>query len=56
MSNGDLLLNDDDDEYDEAKWSYATRGGGTCPWQKCGGPVPCISVRDQSLIDESGTF
>ena len=56
MSNGDLLLDDDDDDYDEAKLSYAIRGGGTFPWQKCGGPVPGSSGRDQSLIDESGTF
>ena len=48
-------MDDDDYDYDEAKWSYALRGG-TFPWQKCGGPVPGSSARDQSLIDESGAF
>ena len=46
MSNGDLLLDDDDDDYDEAKWSYATRGGGLFPGR---------SVGDQSLVVVGGT-
>ena len=48
MSNGDLLLDDDDDDYDEAKWSYAKRGGG----QEL---FPGRSVGDQSLVVVQGT-
>ena len=45
MSNWDLLYDDDDDDYDGAKWSYALRGGGL---------VPGRIVRDQALVVEQG--
>ena len=45
MSNGNFLLDDDDDDYDEAKWSYALRGE----------LFPGRSVGDQSLVVVRGT-
>ena len=40
MNNKDFLFDDNDQGYDGAKWSYALRGGGTCPWKKGWEPVP----------------
>ena len=45
MSNGNFLLDDDDDDYDEAKWSYALRGE----------LFPGRSVGDQSMVVVQGT-
>ena len=45
MSNGDLLLNDDDDDYDEEMWPSALRGE----------LFPGRSVGDQSSVVVGGT-